>query len=197
MAGLVRVARAPEKAAHVYELMRRAAPCLEAERRDLGGREPNARDRVDPSRGERPPRSLNLRRRDVRLAEEGREPVKPLDHRVPTPKPAAQRGEGDAVLGIDGIDGGVNPDNVQEPRDFADHRAADSTGVMGPAFTKNLRVGPRALIVRDGSLAVAVDSESHGRRNHVVLRRAGFGCRTDELAGRRIRPSRGTIGRRS
>src|SRR5882724_1447422 len=108
MAGLVRVARAPEKAAHVYELMRRAAPCLEAERRDLGGREPNARDRVDPSRGERPPRSLNLRRRDVRLAEEGREPVKPLDHRVPTPKPAAQRGEGDAVLGIDGIDGGVN-----------------------------------------------------------------------------------------
>jgi len=91
----------------------------------------------------------------VRLAEEGREPVKPLDHRVPTPKPAAQRGEGDAVLGIDGIDGGVNPDNVQEPRDFADHHAADSRSVMGPAFTKNLRVGPRTLIVRDGSLAVA------------------------------------------
>jgi hypothetical protein len=148
MAGLVRVARAPEKAAHVYELMRWAAPatgrpCLEAECRDLGGREPHARDRVDPSRGERPPRSLNLRRRDVRLAEEGREPVKPLDHRVPTPKPAAQRGEGDAVLGIDGIDGGVNPDNVQEPREFADHRAADSTGVMGTAFIKNLRVGSR------------------------------------------------------
>jgi hypothetical protein len=115
MAGLVRVARAPEKAAHVFELMRPGRSCLEAERRDLGGREPHARDRVDPSRGERPPRSLDLRRRDVRLAEEGREPVEPLDHRVPTPKPAAQRRERDAVLGIDGIDGGVNPDNVQEP----------------------------------------------------------------------------------
>jgi len=88
----------------------------------------------------------------VRLAEEGREPVKPLDHRVPTPKPAAQRGEGDAVLGIDGIDGGVNPDNVQEPRDFADHRPADSRGVMGPAFIKNLRV----------------DSESRGRPSHIT-----------------------------
>jgi hypothetical protein len=27
---------------------------------------------------------------------------------------------------------------VQEPRDFADHRAADSTGVMGPAFMKRI-----------------------------------------------------------
>ena len=35
-------------------------------------------------------------------------------------------------------------------------------GVMGPAFIKNLRVGPRALIVRDGSLAVSIDSDGHG-----------------------------------
>jgi hypothetical protein len=41
---------------------------------------------------------------------------------VPTPKPAAQRRERDAVLGDNGIDGAVNPDNVQEPGDLADHR---------------------------------------------------------------------------
>ena len=75
----------------------------------------------------------------MRLAEEGREPVKPLDHRVPTPKPAAQRGEGDAVLSIDGIDGGLNPDHVQQPRDFADHRAARS-GHIATGLMKNLRV---------------------------------------------------------
>jgi hypothetical protein len=45
-----------------------------------------------------------------------------MDGRVPTPKPAAQRRERDTVLGDNGIDGAVNPDNVQEPGDLADHR---------------------------------------------------------------------------
>ena len=46
-----------------------------------------------------------------------------MDGRVPTPKPAAHRRERDAVLGDNGIDGAVNPDNVQESGDLADHRA--------------------------------------------------------------------------
>jgi hypothetical protein len=58
----------------------------------------------------------------VRLAEERRELVEPLDHDLTTTKPTTQRREGDTVLGIDGIDGGVKSDNVQEPSDFADHR---------------------------------------------------------------------------
>ena len=64
----------------------------------------------------------------MRLPEKRREPVEPVDHRVPTPKPPAQRRERDALLRSDGIDGGVNPDNVQEPGDLADHRDADDRG---------------------------------------------------------------------
>jgi hypothetical protein len=57
------------------------------------------RDRVDPPRGERSPRPLDFRSRDVRLPEKRREPVEPVDHDVPTPKPTTQRREGNAVLG--------------------------------------------------------------------------------------------------
>jgi hypothetical protein len=56
------------------------------------------------------------------LTEKRRELVESLDRDMPTSKPTAQRRERDAVLGSDGIDGGVNPDNVQEPGDFAGHR---------------------------------------------------------------------------
>ena len=61
----------------------------------------------------------------MRLTEERREPVEPLDRDMTTTKPTTQGRERDAVLGSDGIDGGLNPDNVQEPSDFAD-LAADS-----------------------------------------------------------------------
>jgi len=119
---LVRVPPAPEKVAGVTDLTRTGRSCLEPERLDLGWREPHTRDRVDPSRGECPPRPLDVRGRDVRLSEKRREPVESLDRDMPTTKPTTQRRERDAVLGIDGIDGGFNPDNVQEPGDLADHR---------------------------------------------------------------------------
>jgi hypothetical protein len=95
---------------------------LESKRRDLGGRKPHPRDRVDPPLGKRPPRPLDFQCRDVCLAEERRELVEPLDHDMTTTKPTTQRREGDTVLGINGIDGGVKSDNVQEPSDFADPR---------------------------------------------------------------------------
>lgn len=100
--------------------MRRS--CLEPERFELGWREPHTRDRVNPALGECPPRPLDFRSRHVRLAEKRREPVESLDHDMPTTKSTAHRRERDAVLGIDGINGGVNPDDVQEPYDLADHR---------------------------------------------------------------------------
>ena len=96
---------------------------------------------MNPPGGKRPPRALDLRRRDVRLPEERREPVEPVDHRVPTPKPPAQRRERDAVLRSDGIDGAVNPDNVQEPGDLADHPMPMVGRAAGAAFIKILRVG--------------------------------------------------------
>jgi hypothetical protein len=80
---------------------------------------------MDPPSGERSPRPLDCRRRDVRLTEERREPVVPLDRDMTTTKPTTQGRERDAVLGSNGIDGGFNPDNMQEPSDFAD-LAADS-----------------------------------------------------------------------
>jgi hypothetical protein len=80
---------------------------------------------MDPPSGERAPSSLDFWRRDVRLTEERREPVEPLDRDMTTTKPTTQGRERDAVLGGNGIDGGFNPDNVQEPSDFAD-LAADS-----------------------------------------------------------------------
>ena len=58
----------------------------------------------------------------MRLTEKRREPVEPLDRDMTTTKPTTQRRERDAVLGSNGIDGGFNPDNVQEPGDLADHR---------------------------------------------------------------------------
>jgi hypothetical protein len=78
---------------------------------------------MDRPFGEHSPRPLNFQRRDVRLTEKRREPVESLDGDMPTMKPTAQRRERETVLGIDGIDGGFNPDNVQEAGDLADHRA--------------------------------------------------------------------------
>jgi len=73
---LVRIPGASEKVARIRDLTRRGVRSrLEPERFDLRGREPYTGDGVDSSRRERPPRTLNLRRRDVRPAEERREPV--------------------------------------------------------------------------------------------------------------------------
>ena len=69
-----------------------------------------------------PATPLDVRGRDVRLSEKRREPVESLDCDMTTTKPTTYRRERDAVLGRDGIDGGFNPENVQEPGDFADHR---------------------------------------------------------------------------
>ena len=46
---------------------------------------------MDPPRGERPPRPLDVRGRDVRLSEKRREPVESLDRDMPTTKPTTQR----------------------------------------------------------------------------------------------------------
>jgi hypothetical protein len=51
------------------------------------------------------------------------------------------RRERDAVLGIDGIDRGFNPDNVQEPGDLADHPMSMVGLAAVPAFIEILRVG--------------------------------------------------------
>ena len=60
---------------------------------------------------------------------------------MPTPKLTAHRRERDAVLGSDRIDGGVNPANVQEPSDLADHPMPMVGLAAVPAFIKILRVG--------------------------------------------------------
>lgn len=77
----------------------------------------------------------------MRLPEKRREPVESLDHDMTTTKPTAHRRERDAVLGIDGIDGGFKPDNVQEPGDLADHPMPMVGLAAVPAFIKILRVG--------------------------------------------------------
>lgn len=100
---LVRIPDASERVARVQDLTRWDVRCwLEPERLDLGGHEPYTGEGVDSPRRERPPRALELRSRPARLAEERREPVLSMDGRVPTPKPAAQRRERDAALGIRG-----------------------------------------------------------------------------------------------
>jgi hypothetical protein len=99
------------------------------------------RDRVDPPRGEPPPLPLDFRRRDVRLSEKRREPVESLDCDMTTTKPTTYRRERDAVLGRDGIDGGLNPENVQEPGDLAAHPMPMVGRAAVPAFIKILRVG--------------------------------------------------------
>jgi len=70
------------------------------------------RDRVDRSRGEHPPRPLDVRGRDMRLAEERGEPVESLDRDMTPSKSTTQRRERETVLGSDGISGGFDPHNV-------------------------------------------------------------------------------------
>jgi hypothetical protein len=50
------------------------------------------------------------------------EPVESLDRDMLATKPTPHRRERDAVLGSNRIDGGFNPENVQEPGDLAGHR---------------------------------------------------------------------------
>jgi hypothetical protein len=52
---------------------------------------------------------------------------RPLGEHSPRPL-NFQRRERETVLGIDGIGGGFNPDNVQEGGDLADHREPPSCG---------------------------------------------------------------------
>ena len=101
--------------------MRTQTPRLEPERRELGWRQGDARDGVDPALYERLPGPFDLQSRDTGLPKEVRERVEPLASHLAGPKPAAQRREGDPLLGVDGIDRGLNPDDVQEPRGRAGH----------------------------------------------------------------------------
>ena len=59
----------------------------------------------------------------MRPSEKCCEPVQTLDDDMPTMKRTIQRREGEAVLSRDGIEASFSPDNVEEPRQFADHRA--------------------------------------------------------------------------
>lgn len=95
---------------------------LEPECLDLGWVEPYARNRVDPSLGKRPPRPLDFQCRDVRHAEERREPVESLAPGMATMQSATLRCERNTVLSIDGIHGAFTPDYVQEPDNLPGHR---------------------------------------------------------------------------
>ena len=77
---------------------------------------------MDPPRRERSPGPLDFRSRNVCPTEKRRQPVESLDRDVTTMKPAAERSKRETVLGSDGIEGGFDPDDVQEPGEFADHR---------------------------------------------------------------------------
>jgi hypothetical protein len=77
---------------------------LEPERVDLGRRQSDPRNRVDPTLRQVLPRPFNLRKRHVGLSKEVCERVQALALGMPGTKPPAQRGEDDPVLGVDGVD---------------------------------------------------------------------------------------------
>lgn len=89
---------------------------LEPERVDLrpGQRDPG--HRVDPTPCQILPGSFNLWKGHARLSEEVGEPVEALAQGMPVAQPAAQRGEHDSVLGVDGIDWARASGNVQKPQ---------------------------------------------------------------------------------
>jgi hypothetical protein len=53
----------------------------------------------------------------MRPTEKRGEPVESLDRDMTTTESTTHRRKREAILGRDGIDGGVNPDNVQETGD--------------------------------------------------------------------------------
>jgi hypothetical protein len=71
----------------------------------------------------------------MRPTKKRREPVEPLDRDMTTTKSTTHRREREAILGRDRIDGGLDPDNVQEPGDFANHRLPIVGAVCGYLIT--------------------------------------------------------------
>ena len=96
---------------------------LEPERVDLRRRERDPRHRVDPTPCQILPGSFNLRKGHARLSEEVGEPVEALAQRMPVAQPAAQRGEDDPVLSVDGIDWARASGDVQKPKGRLFHGA--------------------------------------------------------------------------
>jgi hypothetical protein len=89
---------------------------LEPERVDLGRRQRDPRDRVDPTLRQTLPRPFNLRKRNVGLSKEVCEPVQALALGMSGTKPPAQRGEDDPVLGVDGVDWTRASGDMQKPQ---------------------------------------------------------------------------------
>jgi hypothetical protein len=81
---------------------------------------------VNPAPHEGLPDPFDLRNRDTGSPEEIGERVEPLAADATATKPAAQRRKDDPVLGIDGIQTGGNPDDVQESGNLASHRRRSS-----------------------------------------------------------------------
>jgi hypothetical protein len=96
---------------------------LEPEDFELGWRQGDARDGVDPAPRQMLPDQFDLRKRHTRLPQEGGERVEPLALGMAAAKPASQRREDDPVLGIDGIDITMNSRDVQETRECFGHRS--------------------------------------------------------------------------
>jgi hypothetical protein len=94
---------------------------LEPERVELGRRQRDVRDRVDPTLRQILPRPCNLWKGDVGLPEEICEHVQALALGMPGTKPPAQRGEDDPVLSVDGVDWTRASGDVQKPQGRAFH----------------------------------------------------------------------------
>ena len=82
----------------------RCSPWLEPKRVDLCWRQRDPRDRVDPTLRQILPGPFDLRNGYARQSQEIGERVEALALSMPVTKPAAQGGEDDPVLGIDGVD---------------------------------------------------------------------------------------------
>jgi hypothetical protein len=94
---------------------------LQTERLELGRRQRDAWDRVNPAPRESLPRPFDLRNRDTGLPQEVSERVEPLAPGLAASKRAVQWREGDPVHCIDRIDIPPDPRDMQEPRDRASH----------------------------------------------------------------------------
>jgi hypothetical protein len=94
---------------------------LKPERLELGGRQRDTWDGVNPAPRESLPRPFDLRNRDTGLPQEVGERVEPLAAGLAAPKPAVQWREGNPVLGLDRIDVPTDSHDMQKPHGRAAH----------------------------------------------------------------------------
>ena len=102
-------------------LLSRRPKGLQPERLELGGRQRDPRDGVNPAPRESLPRPFDLRNRDTGLPQEISERVEPLAPGLAASKRAVQWCEGDPVHRVDRIDIPTDPRDMQEPRNRASH----------------------------------------------------------------------------